>query len=83
MLHKWWNNVETNDKKMTSIIIYNQQLKKNLLLQFFGNWLIILFIIPMEIFYYGIKFNSFRICFSLPAKDMYILIQMFQIQYQL
>ena len=30
---------------------------------------------PMEIFYYGIKFNSFRICFSLPAKDMYILIQ--------
>ena len=29
MLHKWWNNVETNDKKMTSIIIYNQQLKKN------------------------------------------------------
>ena len=82
MLHKWWNNVETNDKKMTSIIIYNQQLKKNLL-QFFGNWLIILFIMPMEIFYYGIKFNSFRICFSLPAKDMYILIQMFQIQYQL
>ena len=37
----------------------------------------------MEIFYYGIKFNSFRICFSLPAEDMYILIQMFQIQYQL
>ena len=83
MLHKWWNNVETNDKKMTSIIIYNQQLKKKLLLQFLGNWLIILFIMPMEIFYYGIKFNSFRICFSLPAKDMYILIQMFQIQYQL
>ena len=83
MLHKWWNNVETNDKKMTSIIIYNQQLKKKLLLQFFGNWLIILFVMPMEIFYYGIKFNSFRICFSLPAKDMYILIQMFQIQYQL
>ena len=82
MLHKWWNNVETNDKKMTLIIIYNQQLKK-LLLQFFGNWLIILFIMPMEIFCYGIKFNSFRICFSLPAKDMYILIQMFQIQYQL
>ena len=74
MLHKWWNNVETNDKKMTSIIIYNQQLKKKLLLQFFGNWLIILFIMSMEIFYYGIKFNSFRICFSLPAKDMYILI---------
>ena len=83
MLHKWWNNVETNDKKMTSIIIYNQQLKKKLLLQFFGNWLIILFIMSMEIFYYGIKFNSFRICFSLPAKDRYILIQMFQIQYQL
>ena len=83
MLHKWWNNVETNDKKMTSIIIYNQQLKKKLLLQFFGNWLIILFIMPMKIFYYGIKFNSFRICFLLPAKDMYILIQMFQIQYQL
>ena len=83
MLHKWWNNVETNDKKMTSIIIYNQQLKKKLLLQFFGNWLIILFIMSMEIFYYGIKFSSFRICFSLPAKDMYILIQMFQIQYQL
>ena len=54
-----------------------------MLLQFFGNWLIILFIMPMEIFYYGIKCNSFRICFSLPAKDMYILIQMFQIQYQL
>ena len=52
-------------------------------MQFFGNWLIILFTMPMEIFYYGIKFNSFRICFSLPAKDMYILIQMFQIQYQL
>ena len=52
-------------------------------MQFFGNWLIILFIMPMEIFYYGIKFNSFRICFSLPTKDMYILIQMFQIQYQL